>query len=489
MKSFSVILAASFASLPSLSRAQSSSSCGPAPSGSIQPSLASGFSYQVVATGLSKPRGILLDGAGNLLVVESGRGVVSAHTLNEQNGCVTVGTSSDVTANMSLNHGIALSSDGKTLYASSPESVYSWSYDGAAKNVSNEKTIVANMTTDDHTTRTLLLSQKAPGLLVVTRGSTANIDFDAASLSSGHSQVKAFNLQNRTNVYDFDSDGLRLGWGLRNDVGVAEHPGSGGIYTVENSADQLTRMGVDVHENNPAEELNFLGYLNGTSYAGQGGNFGYPWCFSAWNVSELPNNGNLSVGSQFAIDASSDSDNQNRTDAYCAQQEAARLVFQAHMAPLDIKFNNSGTEAWITFHGSWDRTDPVGYKMSVVSFNQDGEPVDSSTSLTAARDVFANEDNSKCPDGCFRPVGMAIDPQGRIYVSSDASGEAYLISKASGASIPTASSTSSGTATATASTSASASATSKGAANIISAPKSSGFGVLAGLLPLLAWML
>jgi hypothetical protein len=53
---------------------------------------------QVVATGLSKPRGILLDQAGNLLVVEQGRGVVSAHTLEDQNGCVSISGSSDVTS-------------------------------------------------------------------------------------------------------------------------------------------------------------------------------------------------------------------------------------------------------------------------------------------------------------------------------------------------------------------------------------------------------
>jgi hypothetical protein len=35
-------------------------------------------------------------------------------------------------------------------------------------------------------------------------------------------------------------------------VGIAEHPVSGGIYSVENSADQITRMGVDVHQDNPA---------------------------------------------------------------------------------------------------------------------------------------------------------------------------------------------------------------------------------------------
>ena len=259
-----------------------------------------------------------------------------------------------ITDMLQLNHGIEMSADGKTLFASSSENVFSWNYDQSARTVSNRATLVENMAGSDHTTRTLLLSNKAPGLLVVTRGSTSNIDFDAASLSSGHSQIKAFNLANATsNPYDFDVDGLRLGWGLRNDVGIAEHPSSGGLYSVENSADQITRSGVDVHQDNPAEEMNFLGYLNGTERAEQGGNYGYPWCFSAWGVDELPDNGNLSVGSQFAIDASSDSNNENRTDSYCAQQLPARLVFQAHMAPLDIKFNNSGTEAWVTFHGSW----------------------------------------------------------------------------------------------------------------------------------------
>jgi hypothetical protein len=52
---------------------------------------------QVVATGLSDPRGILLDGAGNLLVVEQGRGVISSHVLSDTNGCVTIIESSDVT--------------------------------------------------------------------------------------------------------------------------------------------------------------------------------------------------------------------------------------------------------------------------------------------------------------------------------------------------------------------------------------------------------
>lgn len=323
-----------------------------------------------------------------------------------------------------------MSTDGRTLYASSTDDVYQWSYDPTSRSVSNQVTLVNGMSGTDHTTRTLLLSRKAPGMLTVSRGSTSNIDIESASLDSGHSQVKAFNLTARgTNPYDFTSDGIRLGWGLRNEVGVGEHPVSGGIWGVENSADQMIRYGVDIHQNNPAEELNFLGYLNGTYSANQGKNFGYPWCFTAWKPSELPMNSNISVGTQFAISPSSDSNNQNQTDAYCAAQVAPRLAFQAHMAPLDIKFNDTGRQAWVTFHGSWDRDIPVGYKLSLVNFNANGEPTDPSTSTTAATDIVSNADNTACPNNCLRPVAMAIDSRGRIFMSSDASGEIYLVTR------------------------------------------------------------
>ncbi|KAJ9652891.1 hypothetical protein H2198_007893 [Neophaeococcomyces mojaviensis] len=429
------------------------SSC-PSPSGGIRPSVASGYALQVVATGLSRPRGIAFDSAGHLLVVEQGTGTISSHVLNEANGCVTIGSSSTVVqAGLALNHGIQI--NGTTLYASNPQSVYSWTYDPASGNVSNQQELINNMNNSDHSTRTLLVSQQMPGLLVVSRGSTSNLDLGAASLDSGRSQVRVFNLANRTSIYNYDSDGLRLAWGVRNEVGIGEHPATGGLWGVENSADQITRMGVDVSNDNPGEELNFFGYLNGTSSANQGGNFGYPWCLSVWNRTELPNNSNLTVGQQFAFDGTSALNNQNRTDAFCAQQVQSRLVFAAHMAPLDIKFNNSGTEAWITFHGSWDRQVPIGYKLSVVQF-RNGEPTEPSTSLTAATDIISNQNNNACPDSCFRPVAMAFDSQGRIFMSSDASGEIYMVTR-------TASSNGTGTSTGSSSSPSATGSTSTGA--------------------------
>lgn len=96
-------------------------------------------------------------------------------------------------------------------------------------------------------------------MLLVSRGSDGNVDDEAAEQSSGHSQLRAFNLTDLgqdDDPYDY-MDGVLLGWGLRNSVGVAEHPVTGGIYSVENSVDQLRRSGKDIHTNNPAEEMNF----------------------------------------------------------------------------------------------------------------------------------------------------------------------------------------------------------------------------------------
>jgi glucose/arabinose dehydrogenase len=462
--------------------ASAQSSCQLSPSGKIRPSVASGYKWQVVATGLARPRGLAFDDRGRLLVVESGSGSLSAHTLTEGGGgCVAINSSKTVVQGMSvslrlvhalqstdsgqLNHGIAFDSQHGMLYASNTNETYGWQYDSAAISVSSQQTVVQNMSGTDHSTRTLLLAQHAPGRMVVSFGSLSNLDLSATNVDSGTASVKAFNLTNLTSTYTYQADGVLLGWGLRNEVGLAEHPVTGGIWGVENSADQITRDGVDVHATNPGEELNFLGYLNGTNSGNEGSNFGYPWCLSAWDPTVLPQNQNIQVGTQFAIDATSDLDNQNKTDAFCANQTQSRLVFDSHMAPLDIKFNDTGRQAWITFHGSWNSPKPVGYKLSLVNFTDAGEPVDQRTSKTAAVDIFGNEDNSVCPGDCFRPVAMALDSQGRIFLSSDATGEIYLVTRDNAA---TGTSTSSSSGSAPSSPSASATSTSDGTTKLSS---------------------
>jgi glucose/arabinose dehydrogenase len=309
------------------------------------------------------------------------------------------------------------------------------------------------MAGSDHTSRTLLLSQKAPGIILINRGSNSNIDPEAADITTGHSQIKAFNLTNLTSTsdpYDFNTAGLLLGWGLRNDVGIDEEPLTGGIYSVENSADQIERNGVDIHSDNPAEELNFLGYLNGTTSPNQGRNFGYPSCFTAWNTSAIPHF-NGTVGTQFGIGTSPSSPSilspptqtnlsppdPSPNDTACSPSlvQTSRLAFPAHTAPLDLLFNALGTTAYITFHGSWNRASPIGYKLSAVAFSN-GEPRASlEESHSALVDVVGNSDVSVCASGgarCFRPVGLAWSPRGELWMSSDATGEVFVVLRGDG---------------------------------------------------------
>lgn len=75
-----------------------------------------------------------------------------------------------------------------------------------------------------------------------------------------------------------------------------------------------------------------------------------------------------------------------------------------------------------------NRDDPIGYRVARVEF-ADGEPVADATSKEAAVDFVKNADESVCPDACFRPVGMAVDEQGRLFFVSDSTGEIYVVAK------------------------------------------------------------
>lgn len=100
--------------------------------------------------------------------------------------------------------------------------------------------------------------------------------------------------------------------------------------------------------------------------------------------------------------------------------------------PLDAHFSSSGTSLYVTFHGSSDRTPPTGYKLSQVPFKKDGgwRPVADVRSREGYADVWSNVDVGKCTMlDCFRPVGVAVDAVGRLYVTSDsaAEGELFLV--------------------------------------------------------------
>ncbi|KAI9795587.1 MAG: hypothetical protein M1835_005499 [Candelina submexicana] len=407
------------------------------------PSLAPGYKAQLIFRNLTKPRGLAVDDQGHLLVVQQGVGV-SSLTIESTNDCLKVSQNVSVVENAKLTHGITLSGDGKTLYASSAEAAFSWPYDAAkstADGTGSEVIAITNTSSGDHITRTLLYSSKQENTLIVSRGSESNVDLNAVDLTTGHCQIKSFPVGGSAPAsQNFNTTGKLLGWGLRNSVGIAEHPVTGGLYSVDMGMDYLTRDGKDISQNNPAEEMNYHGIVGKANDLDQGLNHGYPYCQTAWDVDAIPNKGDLVVGNQFLVGDVNNTFTANDTmnDAVCARERVAPvLAMPPHQAPLDLKFTADGSEAYISFHGSWDRNGSVGYKVSMVKF-ADGKPVSpASKSKTAITDIMSNPDVTKCGQivpyvwnkDCFRPAGLAFDKNGTLYMSSDETGEIWAITK------------------------------------------------------------
>lgn len=255
------------------------------------PLLAPGYSLQLLTKNITTPRHIVFDSAGNLLIAGDPTGII-ALVLDgfDSGGCITIREQKLVVENdnLQLKHGISLSADGKTLYglppiislsilifvlalalivcryASSVEAAYSWTYDPFTASASDRRTLVVGMFSLGYSSRTLLSSSSFPDFLIISRGSEGNLDTHTLNLATGRSMIRAFNVSRISEKpYNFTNDGVLLGWGLRNSVGVGEDQ-LGGLWSVENSVDQIMREEIHAQATNPAEELNWHGYLNQT---------------------------------------------------------------------------------------------------------------------------------------------------------------------------------------------------------------------------------
>ncbi|EAQ83369.1 hypothetical protein CHGG_09773 [Chaetomium globosum CBS 148.51] len=317
--------------------------------GRFQPKMGSGYRYSVLATGLRNPRHIAVDSAGNLLVTEGATQGVRRLVLEDQGDIVCVQSNTQIISG-STNHGIALSADGKTLFTSNLASVTAYSYDASTGQVGQGKQIVTGMSFQGtHPTRAIATSKWDSDTIIVARGSQANIDTSTTDKAAARSMIKSFSIsQGMQSAYDYNTAGEIIGWGLRNIVGMTEDPNFGGFWSVENQMDDVKISGRDIHNDNPAERLSYHGVLNATDNKYKGLNYGYPSCVPAWDAAGVGIDG-LLVGSLFKPDNVPDVS----ADECANNRMTGRLHFHAHTAPLDIKFNQNSTAAYIAFHGSW----------------------------------------------------------------------------------------------------------------------------------------
>ncbi|CAE7086614.1 unnamed protein product [Rhizoctonia solani] len=419
------------------------------------PTIANGLSARVIFNNLTRPRGIRFDGEGNLLVVGRLYGITA---LTQRNDSTCVGWEKrTVIAQADLEHGIEIGpipgrNDRQYLYASSQESVFRWEYDPKNAAIVGNSTVIAyNMSNTDHVTRTLLLQPGTNGQsenLIVSRGSADNFDETAADINAGPAQIRRFSLTSNNRPAQGYSwgQGTVLAWGVRNGVGMALSKDGKDLWEIENSSDNILWRGVDIHIDNPAEELNRISLREPEKIPAERKFYGYPSCFTAWNSSSVPRNSsqpvfNFPTGAQFSRRAVGTQPD----DAWCQKPTNSippRLSIQAHSAPLDLVFydnskcsprdNDIGLsrkwdgDAFSSFHGSWNREPPTGYAVVRIPWAGDAPAAPPNSAKGYEHIVYA-PDLTKCPSQCICPAGLAFGKEGQLYVTSDATGEVFVI--------------------------------------------------------------
>lgn len=364
-------------------------------------SVPDGYCAYTWASGLSKPRGVVVDSNGDVIVIDNGKIVLLYD--DDADGVSGAGERVVLTTQSGLNHGVALH-DGY-LYASSPTTVHRWPYASDRVPLGAPQSVVTGIPSGGHSTRSLQFDTQ--GRLYVSVGSGTNVDSN-----SDRARIVRYaaNALGSTSTF---AQGELFADGLRNEVGLTLDA-DGRLWGVENGRDDLDRpdLGADIHQDNPGEELNLFLEANAGRF------YGYPYCWSEFN---LPTTGDGPT-TQWA-----DPDNTTHDDAWCKNPDNVLppvLVMQGHSAPLDVRFYSGSAfpadvvgDAFITFHGSWNRTTATGYKVVRVPFGSDGMPSGSPVALLESANPGDTDD-----DWPHRPVSLGIGKQGQLLVTSDASG-------------------------------------------------------------------
>jgi len=399
--------------------------------------LLDGFCAGVLPVSVQQARSIVSTGGPtDFLTLERGTG--SVLVLEDLDGDGMPESMRTLVTVDGLNHGLAITTT--HLYASTPTQVFRWPYDPTSKTVADpQELVIENMNADGnggapfgHTTRTLVVDEPN-NRLYVSVGSNENID-----PNSFRSRIRVFDI-GAASLFPIDFlTGTVFADGLRNEVAMEFRPHDNVLWGAGNSADRLDRQdlgGSDIYNDNPAEELHRFDMSGGQNY-------GYPYCFREYELGEA----GLGKGTAWAWPTFLDS----FTDQMCRENyDAPILAMQAHSAPLGITFYqySSATskptecqgvepfpesmdgDAFIAFHGSWNREIPTGYKVVHVPVTEDGTGVVGGIGADPIDFLYAEGESAQWDDG-FRPVDVSFDACGRLLVSSDGSqDDGYLGSK------------------------------------------------------------
>ena len=222
-------------------------------------------------------------------------------------------------------------------------------------------------------------------------------------------------LETRAGIWRYDanrteqrfSPAERFATGLRNGEGIA-FDSAGRIFATQHGRDQLRENWPSLYSpqqgaDEPAEELVQLE---------QGADYGWPYCYFDLTQHKLV------LAPEYGGDG--------RMVGLCADKRAPVAAFPAHWAPNDLLLYGGrqfpvgySGGAFIAFHGSWNwAPSPQGGYNVVFQPFADGKP---SGNYVVFADGFAGAIEEP-GQAAHRPSGLAMGPDGALYISDDQRG-------------------------------------------------------------------
>ena len=380
-------------------------------------SLPPGFRAVVVADNLGKLRFISVGPNGDVYVKVPDGGIIA---LRDADG----DGRAEVKQTFGTGGGSGIEVRDGWLYHSSNNAVFRYRLTpGELVPKGPQETIVSDLPTGkEHFTKSFAFDPE--GRLMVEVGSPSNALGVPDRQKGAKGQDATEFLKTHGGFWRFDpnkpnqklADGFHYSTGHRHVMAISWSPLARAFLFVMNGRDLLGTVAPDAYtvEDNaelPAEEMHVLT---------EGGNYGWPYTY--WDG---PKKARM-VAPEYG------GDNQKRAEA--GKYPDPLIAFPAHWAPLQMtRYDKDQFPAkyrgglFVAFHGSWNRAPKPqkGYNVVFIPLDAKGMP---SGSYDVFADGFSGRTEFTTPaDARFRPGGVAVGPDGSLYVTDTEKGRVWRI--------------------------------------------------------------
>ena len=310
------------------------------------------------------------------------------------------------------------------LYHSSRTAVYRYKYTpGELVPASALQTVVSQLPAErDHDAKAFAFDDQ--GRMLVEIGSPFNV-YSKPDRQLGAKGMDATEfLKTYGGFWRFDAgklnqtqaDGTRFSTGHRHALALAWHRVSKSFFMVQMGRDNLNVVDPEHYDAlDNAERVSEVMHL-----VKEGANFGWP--YSYWDP--------IKKARMVAPEFGGDNRKQVDPDTY----DKPVVAFPGHWAPIQITMYK-GTQfpakyrggAFVAFHGSWNRAPraQAGYQVAFVPFDDKGMPV--GTYETFADDFAGKREFVSTGDARFRPLGLAVGPDGSLYIGDTVKGRIWRV--------------------------------------------------------------